>query len=95
MTADAPEEVVRETEEENSTLNVEVLETEVEEIGPETQRLLNIMTGEPHTQAIGVVKQDSDTSVIEESESESEPEIRKPPDIVESTSKVSKRCIQR
>ena len=66
-TVDVSKEVVTEEtkEEENSTSNVEILETESKEIGPETQRLLDIMTNESHIQAIEVVKKDSKNSVVE------------------------------
>ena len=80
-TADASKELVREKEEENSMLNVEIQETETGGIGPETLKLFDIIANESDTRVAGKVTENSDYSVIQESESE----IRKPPDILVNT----------
>ena len=88
-TAGASEKVVTEqTEvEENPTLNVEIQETETGVLGPETMKLCAIITKESH----GVpedtkrnITEDSDDREIEDSDSESE--INRSSDKLESTS---------
>ena len=76
--------VTEETEEEeNSTLNVEVLETEG--LGPETLKLFDIIEDESNVQVTEEVTENSDDSTVQESESESE--FRTPPDIVARTAR--------
>ena len=81
-TADASEEVVtEETEEnENPTSNVEIQETETGGLGPKTLKLFDIIADESDARIADVVTENSDVSIIQESESESE--LQKPPDIV-------------